>query len=253
MGGAMLKAMTVGGVFAVAALLCTAWVSVPAKAAEPGFAQRYHAYQALSRAGYESLQKKDYAAAIDQYTQAIDLSPFVPSDHYYRGLAWFKSGNDEKAIADFNKVLLLDARWAPAYLYRGLAHLNRGEETAALSDDTAALNLNGKDPTVHNNLAWLYATAKDDKIRDKAKALEYARQAAVLSKEGNAQILDTLATAYFINGKVQEALDAERKAVQRDPRDQGFAAHLTEYQKAFEENQTRLTTNSGFASEHDVN
>lgn len=234
----MLKLMTGWGVLAIATVLCVACASAPTGPPEAGFASRYHTYQALSRAGHESLQQKDYPAAIDQYTQAIALSPFVPADHYYRGLAWYKSRNYDNAIADFDKVLLLDSRWTSAYLYRGLAHLNRGEYAAALSDDTAALNLNDKDPTVHNNLAWLYATAKDDKIRDKAKALEHAKQAAALSHEGNPQILDTLATAYFINGKVREALDTERKAVRRDPHDQGFAAHLAEYQKRLRKNKT---------------
>jgi tetratricopeptide (TPR) repeat protein len=127
-------------------------------------------------------------------------------------------------------VLLLDSRWQPAYLYRGLAHLNRGEYQQALSDDTAALNLKSDDPTAHNNLAWLYATAKDEKIRNKDKALEHAKQAAMLSHEGNTEILDTLATAYAINGKLQEALATEHKAVQRDPNDQEFKAHLAAYQ-----------------------
>lgn len=232
----MLKLMTGWGVLAIATVLCAACASAPTGPSEPGIASRYHTYQALSRAGHESLLKKDYPAAIDQYTQAIALSPFVPADHYYRGLAWYKSRNYDKAIADFDQVLLLDSRWAPAYLYRGLSHLNRGEYTAALKDDNAALNLNGKDPTAHNNLAWLYATAKDEKIRDKAKALVHAKQAAALSKERNAQILDTLALAYYINGKARKALEAEQKALQRDPHDEGFKAHLARYQSVAAKN-----------------
>ena len=230
----MLKRATGWSVLLVTIFLCSACATTPTRPSEPGFAERYHAYQALAQAGHESFQKHDYRASIDQYTQAIALSPFVPADHYYRGLAWFKSGNNEKAIEDFDRVLLLDARWAPAYLYRGLAHLNRGEEAEALGDDIAALNLNTKDPAVHNNLAWLYATAKDEKVRDKVKALEHAKQ-----KEGNAEILDTLATAYAINGKIREAVEAERKAIQREPKDQGFKTRLAAYEKALQENEIK--------------
>src|SRR3990170_3714317 len=142
-------------------------MSMPDRKADDSFSERYHTYRALSQAGYASINKKDYKTAIDQYTHAIAISPFVPADHYYRGLAWFKVGQDEKAIEDFDQVILLDGRWVSAYVYRGLARVNRGEYAQALADYTAALNFKADDPTVHNNLSWLYATAKDEKFRDK--------------------------------------------------------------------------------------
>jgi tetratricopeptide (TPR) repeat protein len=231
--------------FIIAFALCMAWggcTSMPDRKADGSFSERYHTYQALSQAGYASINKKDYKAAIDQYTQAIALSPFVPADHYYRGLAWYKNGNNEKAIADFDDALLLDSHWVLAYVYRGLARVNRGEYAEALNDYAAALKLNEKDPVIHNDLAWLYATAKDEKFRDKEKALEHAKKAAELSKEGNAEILDTLAQAYFINGEIQEALEAAQKAVQLDSQNQGFKEHLADYQKALEENKIKQTT-----------
>lgn len=109
----------------VASLFCTACVSAPMSPPDAGFAQRYHEYQALSRTGHASLLKR-LCGGDRPYTQAIALSPFVPSDYYCRGLTWFKRGYNEKVIADFDRALLLDGRWAPAYLYRVLAHLNRG-------------------------------------------------------------------------------------------------------------------------------
>jgi tetratricopeptide (TPR) repeat protein len=218
----------------IAIALCIAWgcMSIADRTAPESFSERYHAYQAFSQAGYASINKKDYAAAIDQYTKAIALSPFVPSDHYYRGLAWYKTGNNENAIADFDAVILLDSRWAMAYVYRGLARVNRGDYAEALTDYTTALNLNGKDPVVHNDLAWLYATAKEEKVRDIKKALEHAKLAAELSHEQNAEILDTLARVYFLNGQIVEAIGAQEKALKLDPGNDSFKKALTSYQKS---------------------
>ena len=49
-----------------------------------------------------------------------------------------------------------------------------GDQEGALKDYNTALGLNPRDPSVHNNLAWLYATAKDEKLQDKVKALEHS-------------------------------------------------------------------------------
>jgi tetratricopeptide (TPR) repeat protein len=212
--------------------LCAACAAVPGRSSDSGFAERYHVYQALSKAGYVSINKKDYKAAIDQYTQAIALSPFVASDHYYRGLARFKEGQDDAAIEDFDQVILLDSRWVPAYIYRGLARERRGEYEQALADYTAALNLKTDDPMIHNNLAWLYITAKDRKIQDKAKALEHAKKAAELTKEGNAEILDTLATAYSTNGSMTEALEVEKKALKLDPVNQTYKEKAATFERS---------------------
>lgn len=111
-----------------------------------------------------------------------------------------------KAIEDFDKVIILDPRWSSGYVYRGLCWRKKGNYKGALSDYKRALNLKPKDPGIHNNLAWLYATANDEKFQDKGKALEHAEKAARLSRDTNAEILDTLAQAYFINGKVKEAI-----------------------------------------------
>ena len=98
-----------------------------------------------------------------------------------------------------------------------------------------ALNLNEADPVVHNNLAWLYALAKDEKVQDKAKALEHAKRAAGLSKEGNAEILDTLATAYFLNGHLKEAGESEKRALKLEPENKSYQEHLARYEKALQE------------------
>ena len=78
---------------------------------------------------------------------------------------------------------------------------------------------------VNNNLAWLLLTAKEKAIRNPERALTLAR-AAILIKE-QSHILDTLATAYWANGLVEEAVVTELKALRLDPRESGLLSGAT--------------------------
>ena len=48
----------------------------------------------------------------------------------------------------------------------------------------------------------------------------------------NPELLDTLARAYFINGKVKEAVETQKKAIKLEPHNDKFKANLEEYQRA---------------------
>ncbi len=48
-----------------------------------------------------------------------------------------------------------------------------------------------------------------------------------MSGEKNAEILNTLAHMYFINGKNKEAVEAEKKAVKFAPDNEGFKSNLS--------------------------
>ena len=194
-------------------------------------ARRYRAYQALVREASAAIERAQYEAAVEACTKAIALSPFTASHYFYRGLARYRQGRHEEALGDFDRALALDPRLASAYLYRGLCRVARGEYGPALQDYTAALGLNQDDATAHNDLAWLYATASDGRFRDPAKALEHARKAAQLSKEKNPEILDTLAKALFINGKLEEAEATEKKALNLDPENKTFKENLGTYRR----------------------
>lgn len=75
---------------------------------------------------------------------------------------------------------------------------------------SAALALDPGNPTILNNLAWLYATTPPP-FRDPDEALELALQAAAISPEPH--VLDTLAEAYYVNGRYSEALEAINEAL----------------------------------------
>jgi tetratricopeptide (TPR) repeat protein len=194
-------------------------------------ADKFRAYQGAVSAGKTALNKKNYGAAIKHFSDAIEVSPFEALLYFNRGIAFYKSEKMKEAVEDFDKALILDQRMVNALVYRGLCREKLGKERAALEDYTRALQQQPDNVSIQNNLAWLYATAKEEGVRDRLKALEHASKAAALSKEKNAGVLDTLARAYFINGKVKEAMETEKKAIDLEPDNKEFKENLALYER----------------------
>jgi Zn-dependent protease with chaperone function len=98
--------------------------------------------------------------------------------------------------------------------------LTRKMEAKALAAYEKAFSIDPTNPEVMNNYAWLLLTSKDLELRDPPKALTLARGAATLQAKG--YILDTLATAYWANGLVNEAVRVEEQAIGVDVAKQRF-------------------------------
>jgi Zn-dependent protease with chaperone function len=93
--------------------------------------------------------------------------------------------------------------------------LVRKMEEKALAAYEKAYTLEPVNPEIMNNLAWLLLTSEDLTLRDPNKALTLARGAATLQPKGH--VLDTLATAYWANDLIEEAVRAEKQAAAVDP------------------------------------
>ncbi len=78
-----------------------------------------------------------------------------------------------------------------------------------------AIELSPDQPEVLNNLAWLLLTAGEPAVFDPGQALTLAKKAVILEPSGH--ILDTLALAYWENGKGEQAVLAEQRALNEDP------------------------------------
>jgi tetratricopeptide (TPR) repeat protein len=215
----------------IAIFICLLIMSTSVQA-DDEFAEKYKAYYQYIKSASAAFQKKDYATAITNYSKAIEMSPFEINSYYNRGISYFKSGKENEGEMDFDKVIIMDPRMSSAYVYRGLCREKLGKYNDALNDYTKALELRPSDAAAHNNIAYLYVSANDESFKDKAKALEHAKKAAELSKEKNAEIMDTLARAYFINGQIKEAIDAENKALKLEPYNDEFKNKMKAYEKA---------------------
>jgi tetratricopeptide (TPR) repeat protein len=95
-----------------------------------------------------------------------------------------------------------------------------------------ALRLSPRMAVAHNNLAWLYATAEDPKVRDSAAALDHARQAVELTAWREPEFIDTLAEALYASRNYAEAVKAQEKALKLAPDNREFLDHMARYRKA---------------------
>ncbi|MCL1981079.1 MAG: M48 family metalloprotease [Proteobacteria bacterium] len=121
-------------------------------------------------------------------------------------------------------VLLQKTRQEPAnslwLMYLGDFLQNRKMERRAIEAYEKALALTPLSAEINNNLAWLLVTAQDKSLRDPERSLSLASTAALLKERG--YILDTLATAYWANGLIEEAVATQLKSIRLDPNNKAY-------------------------------
>ena len=68
-----------------------------------------------------------------------------------------------------------------------------------------------------NNLAWLLATTEDRTVRDPEQAVRLALEAAEAVQYRDANVLDTLSTAYAADGQTTLAIQWLEKCIEFSP------------------------------------
>ena len=81
-----------------------------------------------------------------------------------------------------------------------------------------------------NQIAWDFATSRDSNKRDGKRAVEIALQ-AVDVEPNRAQYLDTLGAAYARNGNFQMAISTQKRALEIENGNSGFARRLVLYEQ----------------------
>lgn len=110
-------------------------------------------------------------------------------------------------------------------------YLQKEQFEKAIAEYKRAIEMDPRQAQPYNNLAWLYATCKDEKLRNPAESLRLARKAVELAPRA-ASLWDTLAEAYFVNQRYNEAIDAITQAISLDPHNAFYRAQLAKFRKA---------------------
>lgn len=142
-------------------------------------------YSAYYERGMKRLQKRQYDPAIADFTKAIALTPnntwaYVARGHAYaykkdfvrafadqetairkeptevtytgRAMDLIEAGAYDRAIADLNEALRINAKYFFGYLRRGDAYLKKGEFSKAEADYQAALQIKPSDQGAKDGL-----------------------------------------------------------------------------------------------------
>jgi tetratricopeptide (TPR) repeat protein len=151
------------------------------------------------------ISTEDYRQARADLQSALRIVPEYAEALNNRGVVHQKLGQHKQAIDDFTAALKIDAAYADALGNRAYTYRLTGDYSKAVADLEEAVKLTPGTFEASNDLAWLLATAKDDNVRDAARALKLAEEACGISQYQDWNTLDTLGAAFAANGKFDEA------------------------------------------------
>jgi tetratricopeptide (TPR) repeat protein len=97
------------------------------------------------------------------------------------------------------------------YRNRGIAYYKKGQYDKAISDYDKVIDINPRDFDAYNNKAWILATCPVSIYCDGTKAVESVKKAVEL--DHIARSLDTLAAAYAESGKFEDAIITQAKVI----------------------------------------
>ncbi|HZV05289.1 MAG TPA: DUF3857 domain-containing protein [Gemmataceae bacterium] len=136
-------------------------------------------------------------------------------------------GRSSKQVHDLlTQAFARGLELGPAFALRGRIALENGKLARAIADAEQAIQRSPRDP-----IGW-YVRGRARLERGRLDALADLTRAAELSAHKDADILHALADALFRAGRVEQALAAQRAAVQLKPKDTEMAEQLAAFEKA---------------------
>jgi tetratricopeptide (TPR) repeat protein len=150
--------------------------------------------------------------AIACYRQAVKLDPKNALAHYNLGNALSEQGKLDEAIACYRQAIKLDPKFAPAHYNLGNALSEQGKLDEAIACHRQAIKLDPKYAPAHYNLGLaFYKQGKLD------QAIACYRQAIKLDPKF-ALARYNLGVALSKQGKLDEAIACYRQAINLDPK-----------------------------------
>ena len=157
--------------------------------------------------------KGEYDRAIADFDKAIEINPKYARAYFGRGGTYAKKGGLDEAIANFDKAIEIDPKFAPAYFGRGTAYGTKGDLDRAIADYDKAIQINPKYAGAYNSRGDAYGTKGDlDRaIADYSKAIELdPKDAWAYPNRGN---------TYAKKGEYDRAIADYSKAIELHPKD----------------------------------
>jgi tetratricopeptide (TPR) repeat protein len=163
---------------------------------DPNNAAAYH-----QRAIAYAWNKKDYNAAIADFTKAISIGGNNTAFMYYmRGAVYYQFIQDyDKAIADFTQSIKLNPNHVESYELRAVIYERKEDYDQAIRDLTQAIKLAPNDLTLYNQRAGVYSNYSNEKKNYDLAIADYTQVIKLAHKEK-----EVLVVAYMGRGKAYE-------------------------------------------------
>ena len=151
--------------------------------------------------------------AAECYRRAIELDPDHAAAHLNLGLVLARDEQIDQALPALREAIRLNPRSMDFRIRTAEALVQAGRWQKAVDEYREIDRLGPGVPRVVARLAWLLATADDDRVRDGDEALRLARQLADRPGEPAAAVLDVLAAAYAETGQFPRAVEMANRAL----------------------------------------
>jgi tetratricopeptide (TPR) repeat protein len=156
--------------------------------------------------------KGDYARAIADFDQALQLDPGYVDAYIRRGNSYYSANDYFHAIADFDRALKLKPDSANAYLDRGIVYLDKDDFDDAVADFSETIRLDPNSSAAYNNRCL----ARVNHGRDLDEALNDCN--AAIRLQSNIYVLRIRAFVYYRLGRYDEAIADATAALAGDPK-----------------------------------
>lgn len=162
--------------------------------------------------GVGHMQKREWAKANAEFTEAIRLDPKSAALFVFRGEAYRMNGEVDKSVADANEAIRLDPKFARAYFVRGWGHKVKNEFDQAIADLSESIRLDPKSTEAYVTRAIVYSY-KNDAEKVFADAAEVIRLDPTLAEGYTYR-----AWAYDAKKEFDKAIADCNEAIRRDPK-----------------------------------
>jgi len=154
-----------------------------------------------------------------------------------------EQGQPSVAIGLFRKALQVDPKNRRGRFGLSTALIQTDKYKEALEILEVMLKESPKDYVLKNNTAWIYATARDLKIRNGPRAIQLAQEALLLNPI-DCHVWSTLAEAYFISGRYDKAKRNAEQALRLGLETKADSKLIAQYQIQFERCRKAAETSS---------
>jgi tetratricopeptide (TPR) repeat protein len=171
--------------------------------------------------------------AIEQYREALRDDPRHAAAHNNLGHALVSESNSVEALPHFLEALRINPEYADAHYNIGNVYSLRGDWAGAVEHFRKVVRLEPDWAPGLSELAWLLATAPEERLHDARLAVRLAEHAADVTDKRDARVLDVLAAAYAAAGSFDRALatsDAALRLMPGDPQARDIRSRQALYQ-----------------------
>lgn len=171
------------------------------------------------KGGVEKNNIVSLAESVEIYDELIKERPMEGRLYTLRAGAWWARGNRELALKDFDEAIKLGYETANAFSSRGLFLLELGEHDKAIADFTTAIDKGEKSESLYVNraAALVQVNKMNEAIADYTTVLQLIATAKEPSPQKKAGVLQQRATAYKVNGDLENAIKDYTAAIEATP------------------------------------